>query len=196
MVDLDARESQQPDDVRGFVQMPFHEARRELRRVAGHIDDDRCLERIVRKRTGPGRRTSAGDREAVTRAAEPVGARDQVVVRRGDAPRQVDQAQQVIGVDGVVAARIADAVREFAQVDSRAAGRPELFAHGIEVFDGQRMRQRLLDQLLQGVARFGQCFREILHQRLLVELGGGEREPDGDLFARARLGRAPPDIAN
>ena len=51
------------------------------------------------------------------------------------------------------------------------------------------MRQRLLDQLLQCVARVSEGLGEILHERLLVELRGGERELDGDFFSGAGLRR-------
>ena len=41
--------------------------------IAGHVDDDRGLERIVREGTGPGRRAATGDGQSVARTAETVG---------------------------------------------------------------------------------------------------------------------------
>ncbi len=129
------------------MQVAFYEAGGQLCGITGHVDDDRRLERIVRESAGPRRRAGAADGKAIARAAEPVRTRNKIVARRPDTLREIQQPQQVLGVDGMIAAQLPDAFGELTQVDARAARRSELFAHGLEVVDCQRMRQRLFDQL-------------------------------------------------
>ena len=136
--------------------MTCYEAGGDLRSIAGHVDDHRRLERIVRESTCPRCGAAARNSEPVAGAAEAMGARDEVVMRRIDALRKFDKTQQVFGVHGMVAACFPDALGEFAQVDSRAARRPESLTHGFEVLDSKRMRERFFDQVRYRFAGIGQ----------------------------------------
>ncbi len=156
LIDLQPCETQQPRQFRGLVQMAFCEAGGDLRSIAGHVDDHRRLERVVRESACPCCGAAACNREPVAGAAQAMGARDEVVMRRTDALRKIDKAQQVFGVHGMVATCFPDALGEFAQVDPRAARRPESLTHGFEVFDSKRMRERFFDQVRYGFAGIGQ----------------------------------------
>jgi hypothetical protein len=189
LINLQPREAQEPYQFGRLVQMAFDKAGSELCGISGHVDDDRRLERVVRKGTRPRCRRATGDGKAVPRAAEPVRARNEIVSGYRDAIREFEQAQQVVGINGMVASCLADAFRELTQIDARTACRPKPFAHSLEVVDRKRVRQRLVDQLRHGFAGIGQGHREILYQRLLSELRCRKRELDGNFFSRARFGR-------
>ena len=180
---------QQPNKLGGFVQLPFDEARRELGRITGHVDNDGRLERVVRKCASPGCRAVACNGEPVTRASQAVAALDDPMPGRIEPLVEVDQAQQVIGTDRVIGGSVTDAGCKVLEIHARACRVLQFLGDGVEVFDGKRARERLVNQLGDGLAGLGQCFCEALHDRLLVVLGCRERQPDCHFLARTGLGR-------
>ena len=169
--------------------MALHEAGSQLRRIAAGVDKHGYLEWVARERSGPGGGALARDRKTVARATESVRTCDEAMVRGGDAFRELDQAQYVSRVDAAVGATLRDALRQRCQVDARARDRLQLCRHGIEIFDGQRSCERLLDEHGHLGSRFLEAFCEPLRNRLLVELSGRQSKPDGDLLAGTGLGR-------
>ncbi len=85
LVDLQPCEVQQAHEFGGFVQVSLDEPGGELGRIARHVDDSRCLERVVGEGTGPGCSAAARDRQAVSSAPETVRTLDETVPGLRDA---------------------------------------------------------------------------------------------------------------
>ena len=176
--------------------MSLDQSRGELRRVASHIDEDRCLERIVWKCPCPGGGAAARDGQAVAGAAEAMFTLNEAVVRRREFVGKIDQAKEIVGVDGVVAGRFPDAFCQICEIDSRARGAFQFLGHRIEIFYREGARERLVYQRRNGLARLSERFRKALHERLLMELGRGQSQLDRHLFAGAGFRGSPPASAN
>jgi hypothetical protein len=116
-----------------------------LRGVAAHIDEYRCLERVVWKCAGPGCGAAARDGETVARTSKTLFSRNELVVRRVNTVRQVDQPEEIIGIDRMIARCIPDAIRQILQIDTRAAGVSQFFGNCVEVLDGERAGERFID---------------------------------------------------
>ena len=185
LVDFNVRQTQQTNQIGGLVQVPLDQSRGELRRVASHINEGRYLERIVRKRSSPGGGAAARDGQTVTGAAEAMFTLNEAVVRRVDSVGKIDQAKEMVGVDGVVAGRVPDAFCQIFEIDAWARGAFQFLGHRIEVFYREGARERLVNQSRNRLARHSERFRKALHERLLMELGRGESQLDRHLFAGA-----------
>ena len=99
LFDFQACKPQQANQLGGFVQVSFDQARCELRGIAAHVQEHGRLERIVWKGTGPGRHAAACNGQAIARPAKAMFAFDEPAFSSGNPIRQVDQTEDVVGID-------------------------------------------------------------------------------------------------
>ena len=100
----------------------------------------------MREHASPFGRAAAGYRKAVTSAPESVVTLDDAVMRCCNLVIEIDEAQQVLGIDRMAGLSVANALGQFLEVDPRAARTLQLLADCIEVVHRERARERLFDE--------------------------------------------------